>query len=141
MAAKPVDLNYSTLVRLADHASKLLGEFVALDPADRHEMTELLAELEHVIAEFRRLRPPRRFERERRRCAWSEYAQSAEWKSQKTANRSRRPEPFTTSIATNGKLEYRGESKWIPKKIMFWMPLLRAPSLMGFGGVWRRRKR
>jgi hypothetical protein len=61
MAAKPVDLDHSALVRLADHASKLLGEFVALDPADRHEMTELLAELEHVIAEFRRLRPPPAF--------------------------------------------------------------------------------
>ena len=59
MAAKPVDFDYSVLVRLADHASKLLREFTELDdPADRQKMPELLAELEHLIGEFRRLRPP-----------------------------------------------------------------------------------
>src|SRR5215469_17540686 len=64
VAAKPVDFDHSTLVRLADHAIKLLREFIALNPADRHKMTELLAELEEVIVEFRRKRPPLTFRRE-----------------------------------------------------------------------------
>ena len=64
MAAKPADFDVSVLVSLADHASKLLLEFTELDdPADSQKMPELLAELEHLIAEFRRLRPPPTFQK------------------------------------------------------------------------------
>jgi hypothetical protein len=58
VAAKPVDGDSSALLKLANHASKLLREFTDLEPGQRYRMAELLAELEHVIAEFRRLRPP-----------------------------------------------------------------------------------
>jgi hypothetical protein len=64
VAAKPVDRDHSSLVKLANHASKLLREFIELEPADRHRMTELLAELQNVIAEFRRLRPPPAFRKD-----------------------------------------------------------------------------
>jgi hypothetical protein len=63
VAAKPVDDDYSTLVRLANHASKLLREFIAMDPG-LYRTRELLSELEHVIAEFRSLQPPPTLDKE-----------------------------------------------------------------------------
>jgi hypothetical protein len=64
VAAKPVDSDHLSIVRLANHASKLARQFIELESIDRYRMVELLAELEHVIAEFRRLRPPPTFRRE-----------------------------------------------------------------------------
>ena len=61
MAAKPVDTDNSILVSLADHAQKILQEFVDLGRDDKSRGVELLAELDHVVAEFRRLRPPPTF--------------------------------------------------------------------------------
>jgi hypothetical protein len=58
VAAKPVETDSSILVSLAEHAQKVLQEFVGLRSADKHRASELVAELEHVVAEFRRLRPP-----------------------------------------------------------------------------------
>ena len=57
MAAKPVDPDFSILQNLADHAHKLLQEFVALPHSELERAAELTAEFEHVIAEFKRLRP------------------------------------------------------------------------------------
>jgi hypothetical protein len=57
MAAKPVEPDLSILQNLADHAHKLLHEFVALPHSELDRAAELTAEFEHVIAEFKRLRP------------------------------------------------------------------------------------
>jgi hypothetical protein len=64
VAAKPVDRDNSALVKLANHASKLLQQFIDLEPSERFKTVELLAELEHVITEFRRLRPPPTFRKD-----------------------------------------------------------------------------
>ena len=60
MVAKPDDpgFNVTFLADLADHADKLLNEFLALPASERGRATDLIAEVQHVIAEFRRLRPP-----------------------------------------------------------------------------------
>src|SRR5215469_4731335 len=58
MAAKPVDPDLLLLADLADHAHKLINEFISLPWAERERATDLLAEIQLVIAEFRRLRPP-----------------------------------------------------------------------------------
>lgn len=58
MAAKPVDPDRLVLSTLADHAHKLLREFIALPNRELERATELTAEFEHVVAEFKRLRPP-----------------------------------------------------------------------------------
>jgi hypothetical protein len=57
MAAKPVGPDFSILQNLADHAHKLVNEFVAVPLNEQQRAGELVIELEHVIAEFRRLRP------------------------------------------------------------------------------------
>jgi hypothetical protein len=57
MAAKPVGPDFSILPDLADHAHKLVNEFVALPPDEQLRAAELVAQFEHVIAEFKRLRP------------------------------------------------------------------------------------
>jgi hypothetical protein len=64
VAAKPVDYDESALVRLSNHAVKVVREFIHTHPADRHRLAELHAELDHVVAEFRRLRPPPTFRKE-----------------------------------------------------------------------------
>jgi hypothetical protein len=63
VAAKPFDGDHSALVRHTNQASRLLREFTELKPGpgQRYRAVELLAELEHVIAEFRRLHPPPTF--------------------------------------------------------------------------------
>jgi len=63
MAAKPVDpgFNVEFLADLADHAHKLINEFLALSANEGERATELIAEIQHIIAEFRRLRPPATF--------------------------------------------------------------------------------
>jgi hypothetical protein len=64
MAAKPIDTDLTILADLAEHAHKLLHEFVDRPPT-QDRAAELLAELEHVIVEFKRLRPPPTFKPER----------------------------------------------------------------------------
>jgi hypothetical protein len=66
MAAKPADPDLTILSNLADHAHKLLHEFVDQPLVTQERGAELLAELEHVILEFKRLRPPPTFKPERR---------------------------------------------------------------------------
>lgn len=61
MAAKGQEPDVNLLSDLADHAHKLMREFVELPNSQNDRATELLAELEHVIAEFKRLRPPPTF--------------------------------------------------------------------------------
>ena len=61
MAAKPLDPDLFVLSKLADHAHKLLHEFVALPIYEQERAAELTAEFEHVVAEFKRLRPPPSF--------------------------------------------------------------------------------
>src|SRR5215472_16553347 len=63
MAAKPVDpgFNVEFLADLAYHAHKLINEFLALSANEGERATELIAEIQHIIAEFRRLRPPATF--------------------------------------------------------------------------------
>src|SRR5215469_3064186 len=63
MAAKPIDpsFNVEFLADLADHAHKLIDEFLALPASERERATELINEVQHVLAEFRRLRPPPTF--------------------------------------------------------------------------------
>jgi len=68
MAAKPVESDPTVLSDLAVHAQKLISEFVALPHDARRRATQLLYELEHVVAEFRRLRPPLPFKRSRLRA-------------------------------------------------------------------------
>ena len=58
MAAKAQEPDVDLLSSLADHAHKLLLEFVGLSFTQNERSAELLDELEHVIAEFKRLRPP-----------------------------------------------------------------------------------
>ena len=58
MAAKPTDTDLALLSDLADYAHRLLGEFTVLPCSEADRATELLSEMEHVIAEFKRLRPP-----------------------------------------------------------------------------------
>jgi hypothetical protein len=106
VAAKPVDGDSSALLKLANHASKLLREFTDLEPGQRYRMAELLAELEHVIAEFRRLRPPRPSAKGQR-YEWCGCARFANSKSESTTNHSRRLERATMLIATNAKPESR----------------------------------
>jgi hypothetical protein len=65
MAAKPIDPDFSFLQNLADHAHKLLQEFVALPHSERGRAAELTTEFEHVIAEFKRLRPAPLFKKGR----------------------------------------------------------------------------
>lgn len=65
MAAKPLDPDRLFLSKLADHAHKLLRQFVALSDRELERAAELTAEFEHVIAEFKRLRPPPTFKRSR----------------------------------------------------------------------------
>jgi len=57
MAAKPFDQDPSILSDLADLARKLIDEFIQVSD-DRQRSTELLSALEHVVSEFKRLRPP-----------------------------------------------------------------------------------
>lgn len=66
MAAKPADPDFTILSNLADHAHKLLHEFVDRPLVTQERAAELLAELEDVITEFKRLRPPPTFKPERR---------------------------------------------------------------------------
>ena len=66
MAAKPADPDFTILSNLADHAHKLLREFVDRPLVTQERSAELLAELEYVITEFKRLRPPPTFKAERR---------------------------------------------------------------------------
>lgn len=66
MAAKPADPDFTILSNLADHVHKLLREFVDRPLVTRERGAELLAELEHVITELERLRPPPTFKFERR---------------------------------------------------------------------------
>jgi hypothetical protein len=66
MAAKPADTDFTVLSNLADHAHKLLREFVDQPHVTQERSAELLVELEHVITEFKRLRPPPTFKPERR---------------------------------------------------------------------------
>jgi hypothetical protein len=66
MAAKPVDPDLTVLQSLADHAHKLLHEFVSLPDHELDRAAELTAEFEHVIAEFKRLRPAPLFKKPRR---------------------------------------------------------------------------
>jgi hypothetical protein len=61
VAAKAEEPDFSRLSGLAEHAHKLLQEFVGLPYSQTDRAAELLAELEHVIAEFKRLRPPPTF--------------------------------------------------------------------------------
>jgi hypothetical protein len=61
VAIKAETPDVSRLSGLADHAHKLLHEFVGLPYTQNDRASELLAELEHVIAEFKRLRPPPTF--------------------------------------------------------------------------------
>lgn len=61
MAAKPVDPNPSFLADLADHAHKLIDQFISLPASERERAIELLYEVQFVISEFRRLRPPPTF--------------------------------------------------------------------------------
>jgi hypothetical protein len=65
MAAKPVDPDRSILHHLADHAHKLLQEYVSLPSDELERAAELTTEFEHVIAEFKRLRPAPLFKRRR----------------------------------------------------------------------------
>jgi len=58
MAAKPVDSDVGVLSALAVHAHKLLNDFISLSLDQRTRAAELVYELERVVAEFRRLRPP-----------------------------------------------------------------------------------
>ena len=66
MAAKPSDPDILLLSNLADHAHKLMQEFVALPSSEQERAAELTAELEHVITEFKRLRPAPLFKKPRR---------------------------------------------------------------------------
>jgi hypothetical protein len=58
VAADPTETDVALLSDLAGHAHRLLGEFIALPCSEADKATELLNEMEHVIAEFKRLRPP-----------------------------------------------------------------------------------
>ena len=62
---KPVDYGFASLEQLADRAHKLVREFTQLPMTDRERAAELLAELEVVTAQFRRLRPPPLFSKRR----------------------------------------------------------------------------
>jgi hypothetical protein len=66
MAAKPKEPDLNFLADLADHAHKLIREFIDLPLSEREHTTELLFEIEHIIAEFKRLRPPPTFGQNRR---------------------------------------------------------------------------
>ena len=61
MAAKPIEADVSVLISLAEHAQKVLQEYVEVGGNDRSRGVELLSELEYVVSEFRRLRPPPTF--------------------------------------------------------------------------------
>lgn len=61
MAAKPIDPDLSFLADLADHAHKLIDEFISLPSSERERATELLYEIQYVISEFKNLRPPPTF--------------------------------------------------------------------------------
>jgi hypothetical protein len=65
VAAKPTETDFALLSELADHAHKLLGEFVILPCTEADRASELLNEMEQVIAEFKRLRPPPPLKRRR----------------------------------------------------------------------------
>ncbi|HYK64135.1 MAG TPA: hypothetical protein VEY94_04255 [Patescibacteria group bacterium] len=67
MATKPVDpaFNAEFLADLADHAHKLVDEFLALPAGERERATELISEVQHILSEFRRLRPPPTFAKRR----------------------------------------------------------------------------
>ena len=61
MAPKPLDPNLHFLADLADHAHKLIDEFHSLPASERERSMDLLAEVQLVLSEFRRLRPPEPF--------------------------------------------------------------------------------
>jgi hypothetical protein len=61
VAAKAREADVDLLSGLANHAHKLMLELVGLSCEQNDRASELLAELEHVIAEFKRLRPPPTF--------------------------------------------------------------------------------
>jgi hypothetical protein len=61
MAAEAQEPDVRLLSSLADYAHKLMLEFAGLSYTQNDRAAELLAELEHVIAEFKRLRPPPTF--------------------------------------------------------------------------------
>jgi len=67
VATKPIDpsFNIEFLADLADHAHKLINQFLELPASQRERATELLDEVQHVISEFRRLRPPPTFAKSR----------------------------------------------------------------------------
>jgi hypothetical protein len=58
LAAKPTVTDRTLLSDLADRAHRLLGEFIVVPYTEADRATELLNEMERVIAEFKRLRPP-----------------------------------------------------------------------------------
>ena len=61
MAAKPVDPDLAFLSDLADHAHRLINEFISLSASERERSVDLLFEIQHVLSEFKRLRPPPTF--------------------------------------------------------------------------------
>jgi hypothetical protein len=65
VAAKSVDRDLDLLAGLADHANRLVGRFIEISGKDRQRAEEMLIELEHVINEFRRLRPAPLFRKDR----------------------------------------------------------------------------
>jgi hypothetical protein len=65
VAVKALDRDLDVLARLAKHANQLVNRFIEVAGADRQRASEVLVELEHVIEEFKRLRPPPLFKKER----------------------------------------------------------------------------
>lgn len=60
-----MDGDFDVLTKLAHHAHHLVNRFIETSNKDRHRAAEMLVELEHVIDEFNRLRPPPLFRKER----------------------------------------------------------------------------
>ena len=61
MAQKVEEPDREFLADLADHADELITEFIGLPESERERSSVLLYEIQHVISEFRRLRPPPTF--------------------------------------------------------------------------------
>jgi hypothetical protein len=61
VAAKPKDVDRDILVDLSRHATLLLERFLSTGLGSRAQAQELVAELETVVAEFRRRVPPNLF--------------------------------------------------------------------------------
>ena len=57
MAARPADAK-AVLSGLADYAHKVCSEFANLLAGEDERASQLLGELEQVIVQFKRLRPP-----------------------------------------------------------------------------------